>query len=80
MPPQKRADKQIFQDVRLAIACPLGGQWTEANITRWLGRRGGVYTQEVSDQTTHLICTVEEYKAKGLKGKHRALRHNEWTG
>ncbi|KAJ9152179.1 hypothetical protein NKR19_g4666 [Coniochaeta hoffmannii] len=72
MPPQKRAEKQIFQDVRLVTACSLGGQWTEANIARWLGRRGGVYTQEVSDQTTHLICTVEEYKAKSLKVKQAA--------
>jgi hypothetical protein len=67
--PQKRTEKQTFQNVRLAVACPLGGQWTEANITRWLSRRGGVYTAEVNEQTTHLICTVEEYKAKGTKGE-----------
>jgi hypothetical protein len=67
--PQKRSEKQIFQDVRLAVACSLGGQWTEANIIRWLSRRGGVFTTEVTDQTTHLICTVEEYKAKSLKGR-----------
>lgn len=75
--PQKRSEKQTFQDVRLAIACSLDGQWTEANISRWLGRRGGIFMSEVTDQTTHLICTVEEYKAKSLKGRPRFPTNTE---
>ncbi|OIW34020.1 hypothetical protein CONLIGDRAFT_205965 [Coniochaeta ligniaria NRRL 30616] len=70
--PQKRSEKQIFQDMNLAVACSLGGQWTDVNITRWVSRRGGVYNSEITEQTTHLICTVEEYKAKSLRVKQAA--------
>lgn len=68
MPP-KGAEKPIFKGLVIALACPMGGQWTDANISRWVGQRNGAFTSEMNDTVTHLICSSEEFKKKCPRGK-----------
>lgn len=37
-------------------------------IARWITQHGGIFEREVSKETTHLICTIEEYKNKSVQG------------
>lgn len=72
----KKSEKPIFKNMIIAVACSLGGQWTDTNISRWVSRRGGVLTSEMTDQVTHFICPVEEYKSKTLRGKLPLVLHS----
>lgn len=43
------------------------------SIAKWFTIHGGTYAREVQEDTTHLICSVEEYKARGAQGNHRSI-------
>ena len=55
------------------MACTLGGQWTDVNIARWVGQRRGVFTAQMDDSVTHLLCSPDEFKNKGPRGKFVAV-------
>jgi hypothetical protein len=38
------------------------------SIAQWITLHGGTYQREVSNDTTHLICSIEEYKRAGIQG------------
>jgi len=38
----------------------------------WIKHHGAQYENEVTDQTTHLICTIAEYKKKTAQGDYKA--------
>lgn len=63
-----RAEKPIFRDLIIAIAGDLGGQWTDANIQRWVTMRAGKFNQDMDGSVTHLVCSPEEFKKKGSRG------------
>lgn len=61
--------RSIFKGFTVAVACPLGGQWTDANISRWVSQRKGVFTSAMTEKVTHLICPIEEFKKQGPIGR-----------
>lgn len=38
------------------------------DIAGYIENHGGVYEKEVTNRTTHLICSIEEYKRKHEQG------------
>lgn len=61
--------KQIFQDMTFSCSGNFGDGWEHDKMAGWVRKHGGVWESEVSDETTHLICTVEDYKKKTNQGK-----------
>ena len=45
-----------------------GEGWEHDKISMWIIKHGGLWEREVSDDTTHLICTIEDYKRKTQQG------------
>jgi len=39
------------------------------SIAKWITLHGGICEREVSESTTHLICSIEEYKKRGPQGE-----------
>lgn len=39
------------------------------SIAKWITLHGGICEREVNESTTHLICSIEEYKKGGPQGK-----------
>lgn len=39
------------------------------DIQTWITRHAGMFDREVQKWTTHLICSVEAYKARDPQGK-----------
>jgi hypothetical protein len=39
-------------------------QFTDENVSRWLKYRGGRLDEEVTDATTHLICSRKAYNTR----------------
>jgi hypothetical protein len=78
--PIQRAERPIFEGVVVSITGELEGQWTEANISRWLTQRRGRLVQAMDETVTHLVCTEDEFRKKGPKGKSRFLdpRYLPW--
>lgn len=42
-------------------------------IADYVTAHGGTYERQVTPDTTHLICTIEEYKKKNTQGTSKAL-------
>jgi len=68
MPLRKGKEKPIFKDLVIAVSGQLGGQWTDANISRWVGLRDGVFSPDMNDSVTHLVCSKEEINERGPRG------------
>jgi len=45
-------------------------QITYEAISKWIAAHGGTYEQEVGPDTTHLICSIEEYKKRTSQGEN----------
>ncbi|KAL2068955.1 hypothetical protein VTL71DRAFT_15293 [Oculimacula yallundae] len=64
----EKPQKQIFRGLTMSSAGVLRtikGEASLEEIQRWLRYHGGVYEKEVTNETTHLICSIEEYKKGG---------------
>ncbi|KAK4034920.1 hypothetical protein C8A01DRAFT_18363 [Parachaetomium inaequale] len=61
-----RKEKPIFRGLTIAAAGDLGGsaQWTDANISRWVGLREGKFVRAMGEDVTHVVCSGEEFKRK----------------
>ncbi|KAK1769225.1 hypothetical protein QBC33DRAFT_347514 [Phialemonium atrogriseum] len=70
----KSSEKPIFRDLVVSMACQLGGQWTDTNISRWVNQRSGVFITEMNNSVTHLICSPEEFKKRGPRVKQALKR------
>lgn len=44
-------------------------QFTDENVSRWLKYRGGRLVEEVTEATTHLVCSKKAYAAKNDKSE-----------
>jgi len=68
-----KPEKAIFRGLSVSIAGNIINSKGESepyeNIIRWFRLHGGNYDQEVQSDTTHLICSIEEYKARGPQGR-----------
>jgi hypothetical protein len=47
------------------------------SIAKYITVHGGTYEREVTNDTTHLICSIEEYKKAGVQGNVllKSLQH-----
>lgn len=60
--------KQIFKGFSFSFSGSFGDGWAHEDMARWIKTHGGEYEAEVSEDTTHLICTIEDYKKKTQQG------------
>ncbi|KIN03698.1 hypothetical protein OIDMADRAFT_116894 [Oidiodendron maius Zn] len=61
--------KQIFVGKVFSFSGDFGENWGHEQMANWIRAHGGRYEREVSDDTTHLICTVEHYMLKTVQVK-----------
>jgi hypothetical protein len=64
--------KAIFKGLMMSICgnhFKFDKSLTYESIAQYITLHGGTYEREVTDDTTHLICSIEEYKKKGPQGK-----------
>ncbi|KAH8596921.1 hypothetical protein B0O99DRAFT_705185 [Bisporella sp. PMI_857] len=70
--------KQIFAKLRFSFTGDFGSGWAYDKMAGWVRHHGGEYEKEVQcgkeallrqRYTTHLICTIEEYKKKSSQVK-----------
>ncbi|KAI9767742.1 MAG: hypothetical protein M1840_005423 [Geoglossum simile] len=52
------------------------GKVKQTDIQRWVEKAGGVSTPQIDKNTTHLVCSWEDYQAKVPKVK-QALRNRK---
>lgn len=63
------APKQIFKDLVIAFSGDFGdggghSNKTHAHLSGWVTLHGGQVVPDVTPQTTHLICSMEDYEKK----------------
>ncbi|CZT47581.1 uncharacterized protein RSE6_08161 [Rhynchosporium secalis] len=66
----EKLEKQIFRGLTMSSAGILKnvkGETSLEEISRWINYHGGTYEKEVTNDTTHLICSIEEYKKGGTQ-------------
>jgi len=44
------------------------GKYTEAEVSRWVTSNSGRFSHDLNETVTHVLCTEQDYKAKGPKG------------
>ena len=68
--PQKTAEgrKAIWAGKVFVLLGDLHPQYSHGDIERWILHHGGRVHKEVTSETTHLICTIEEFKNKVTHG------------
>lgn len=60
--------RQIFKGRVIAAAGPLPGQLTVDNLQRWTALRKGTFATEFTEETTHLLCTEEQFRQRVPRG------------
>jgi hypothetical protein len=48
-----------------------GDPITYESIAKWITLHGGICEREVNESTTHLICSIQEYKKGTEQSKHQ---------
>ncbi|CAL3963352.1 unnamed protein product [Diplocarpon coronariae] len=62
---KERPQKQIFKGLTMSLAgsfVGINGELSPEKIEKWITLHGARFEKEVSSHTTHLICSIEEYK------------------
>jgi hypothetical protein len=52
----------------MSISGDFGEGWSHEDMSRWIKLHGGQYEKEVTEETTHLICTIDDYTKKSSQG------------
>lgn len=62
--------KEIFKGKVMSFSGDFGSEkgWTYEQMTAWVRAHGGTHVREVDEYTTHLICTIEDFKKKTAQG------------
>jgi hypothetical protein len=61
--------KPIYAGKSMSFSGVFGGSnWTHEKMAGWIELHGGECTPEVTEETTHLICTIEDYKKQTPQG------------
>lgn len=61
--------KQIFLGKVMSFSGDFSDiNWDHEKMANWIKAHGGDYVREVTDDTTHLICTIKDYKKKTTQG------------
>jgi hypothetical protein len=63
-----RLMKPIFFGKTMSISGDFGEGWSHEDMSRWIKLHGGQYEKEVTEETTHLICTIDDYTKKTSQG------------
>jgi NAD-dependent DNA ligase len=61
--------KAIWAGKVFVLSGDLHPQYNHEDIERWILHHGGRVHTEVTRETTHLICTMEEFKNKVTHGR-----------
>ncbi|PBP15730.1 brct domain containing protein [Diplocarpon rosae] len=62
---KERPQRQIFKGLIMSLAgsfVGIHGALSPQKIAKWITLHGARFEEEVSSHTTHLICSIEEYK------------------
>ncbi|KAK4456022.1 hypothetical protein QBC34DRAFT_432319 [Podospora aff. communis PSN243] len=72
MPRPTARVKPVFSSFVIAVAAPLGGQYTDTNLNRWITLRAGRYSLDMDESVTHLVVPHEDFKTKSTNPRVRA--------
>jgi hypothetical protein len=64
----KKALKKIFRGKVMSFSGDFGDGWSHEQMANWVKLHGGEYVREVNKETTHLICSIEDYRKKTTQG------------
>jgi hypothetical protein len=70
--------RKIFKGRAIAAAGPLPGQLSVEKLTVWTKLRGAVFSETVDENTTHLLCTEEQFRRRRKNPKGRPLECLSW--
>ncbi|KAH7409167.1 hypothetical protein BKA64DRAFT_773789 [Cadophora sp. MPI-SDFR-AT-0126] len=65
-----RPMKQIFKGLTISAAGTfkgVNGDISHEQLGKWIKAHGGAFESKVTDDTTHLICSIEEFKQKSTQ-------------
>lgn len=72
-PPKKEKPmKQIFEHLNMSFSgtfINLDKPVPHEQVVKWITAHGAEYEREVTSNTTHLICSIEDYEKKTAQGK-----------
>lgn len=68
-----QAGKPLFKGMKFSLSGNFGDGHSHEKMSKWIEHHAGAYEYEVSIATTHLICTIEDYKNKTEQGKSQLL-------
>ena len=68
--------KPIFNGLVIAAVGDMGPRWKSSDIARWVRLRSGKFVETMDSHgvglaVTHLLCTVEAYKAREPMGGYQ---------
>ena len=68
---------QLFSGLVIAAAGDFGPLRSHLVLQQWVEKRGGFWSNRITYQTTHLLCTKEAFRRKVKMGKSFAWYHRE---
>ncbi|KAK0623279.1 hypothetical protein B0T14DRAFT_171291 [Immersiella caudata] len=72
MPRSSANPKPIFTSLVIATAAPLGGQFKDLDLNRWITYRSGRYSLDMDESVTHLVVPDTEFKTTTSNPRVRA--------
>ena len=60
--------KPIFRGKVMAFSGDFGAGWSHDQMSNWIRLHAGEYVRDISPKTTHLICSIEDYKKRTPQG------------
>jgi len=60
--------KPIFAGKTFSLTGDFGEGWTHEKVAVWVTAHGGRYEREVTEDTTHLIASLENFKKRCKQG------------
>jgi hypothetical protein len=60
--------KDPLKRFTIAVSGDFGESRSHSAMERWIGANGGKFATAITDDTTHLVCTYEDWKQKAEKG------------
>ena len=65
--------RKIFKGRVITAAGPLPGQLSVEKLKIWTKLRGAVFTGTIDENTTHLLCTEEQFRHRKKNPKGKSL-------
>ncbi|KAI9709830.1 MAG: hypothetical protein M1812_007622 [Candelaria pacifica] len=66
--------KNCLENLTLAITGEFGSARSHENLRRWIKNNGGAFAEQIDDQVTHLICSMDHWKKQHANVKE-AMRY-----